>query len=270
MKRLSIYSAACFTLLNLTAAQGQTSFEISFANFVSSSDFDGTNSSVGSWYDGKEGLVFTSVFSDGTKSVGATLAATSAYSPRNEGLNGTAGTNDVQINQRRDNSVSFTLSLFDEATGNLIDSSFLGGEYGYSLSFYDIDGIASEGLDQITSYDHSSYLYLKDSLLDVTTSGNSVTATANGTINDIPNPSSSTVTLTAAQESAMIVFGFENIAQADFTYTIVGGNSNTQRNAFIDGGDFTTFAGETIPEPTSALLIGLGSIALLVHRGTRA
>ena len=64
----------------------------------------------------------------------------------------------------------------------------------------------------------------------------------------------------------MIVFGFFNEAEVDFRYSIVGGAINNQRSAFIDGGDFVVFQGQTIPEPSLGLFRGLFALCVACFR----
>ncbi|MGJ8654946.1 MAG: PEP-CTERM sorting domain-containing protein [Akkermansiaceae bacterium] len=254
-----------------TSVQAESDYSISFANYLSGTSFDSPNSfDAGDWYDGLDGLVYSDVIPDSEFDVGAILVATSVYTPHTESLNGNNGGDDAFINMKRDNSVDFSFTLYDTATGNIVDTDFFGEDFKYSLVFYDLDGSPTGGLEQITSYDHSSWQKLETSIIDVVEDGNTATATTNGSNNNVPNAYAETTNLTEEQQSAAIVFDYENKGSIDLTYTIVGGATNNQRNLFIDADDFTVFTlpteTSTVPEPSSALLIGMSSLFLISRR----
>ncbi|MGJ8654947.1 MAG: PEP-CTERM sorting domain-containing protein [Akkermansiaceae bacterium] len=254
-----------------TSVQAESDYSISFANYLSGTSFDSPNSfDAGDWYDGLNGLVYSDVIPDSEFNVGAILAATSVYSPLNASINGNNNGDDAVINMRRDRSVDFTFTLYDTATGNMVDTDFFGDDFEYSLVFYDLDGTTSGGLEQITSYDHSGWQKLEASIIDVEEDGNVATATTNGSNNNIPNAFSATTDLTEEQQTAAIVFDYKNKGTVDLTYTIVGGDSNVQRNLSIDANDFKVFTlpteTSTVPEPSSALLIGMSSLLLISRR----
>ena len=257
--------------LLITNASAVTDYSISFENFVSNTKFDSQNSlNGGQWYDGITGLVYTDALSGSGFDVSAVLAATSTYYPRNASVNGNNGGDDAKINMRRDRGVDFTFSMYDNETGNIVDQDFFGDDFTYSLIFYDLDGTTIGGLEEVTSYDHSSWEKTDNSIINIVETSEKTIASTNGTINNIPNTTAATTTLTAEQQSSAILFNYENKGSVNLNFNIEGGDPQNQRNLAIDSNTFKIFTEATVssavPEPKLAMLLGMGVICMIFRK----
>jgi hypothetical protein len=254
----------CF--ITASAAHAALNLDIDFSNFVTGTEADQTNTATGEWYDGSTGLVFTDV----STGVGVIIEATSSYA-YNTNTSGSDGEN-AMINMQRSTSTDFTLTFYDQSTGQAVDTSFFGGDFSFSLSFFDLDGTEETGIEQVSMFNADSYTVLSSNSLDISEDDSgTVTAKAPGTTINVTNPSTGN-NLNSNQEAVMIVFNYTNISSIDFNYTISGGNINNVRNLLINGDEFTVFStGETdtivVPEArTTTALIGSFALTLAFLR----
>lgn len=242
-----------FSLVGLMVTHSPAAvFNVDFSDFDDMSDFDAG------------GLLFNDVFVGSSAVVDAQVIATSAYTPQAENNNGDVN-GDLRINLRVNSSVDFTINFFQDGTNTPITPAYLGlgpGEsFSYNLVVLDIDSNNSmTAIEGITSIDHDSLTLASNTRLlqpamEQPPTGVFLMSDNSG---EIPNPG--TDTLTSDQLSVTAEFGFTDQASIDFSYEVTGTATSGGRNFLIDGETFS------VPEPSSAILLGLASLTLGLRR----
>ncbi|MFC5051724.1 PEP-CTERM sorting domain-containing protein [Rubritalea spongiae] len=262
MKNFSSSSLYSLCLVSLLGSAHAASIDLNFGSVDKQTELnnDGTMS-------------FTApIANDGTTDIYALIVAETSYTQGGSGGSGSAA-DDVKINQAPNTTTNFTLTLYqNEELTEVYDP---GVSFSYDLFFYDIDGHNTEGdkyYDIVTVYTPSVVTYTTTTELTITNNADgSVTASGINT-NGVPGQDGLT-SFNQAQADVAASFTFTDTASVNFDYTIVNNYNSGQRNLLIDGGNLTfgTFDTDTttvtaVPEPSSTMLLGLGSLALILRR----
>jgi hypothetical protein len=269
-----IITPISISLLAANASLATVVLPLDFTNYVVGTQLDTRANAFGEWYDDKKGLIYQDIVDLGPSGpiIGAKIRAYDDYTTHKPEESGVlVDTNDAKVNMARGTSTLFRLSLFDQSTGAKIDTTTFGEDFSFSLSFYDLDGTTGvvSGIDQVTVFTTSQYTVLADNDLKITETVDSITALSEVNLNNVSIPDGS---MTIAQERINIVFDFTNQSDVDFSYTIVGGATDSSRNLFIDGDDYLEFSGPTttshiaVPEPSNYALLGISAVGFISRR----
>lgn len=202
---------------------------------------------------GSGSIIFNNVTSFMSRDVNLIVTADSNYAG-NGAFNGSINDDDLNIRLNAGISSTFTFNFVDSITGTsvVLDSFVLGA--------FDLDGNESLSLLSPATYT------VRDSTLLGIDSSDLSRVTFSGVSGEIDNVTDS-ANLTDEQETVAVNFEFNNLSQVQFEYTTSGtGNRNLQFGSnpnsefFTNGSTASTLA---VPEPSSALLLGLGAVGFM-------
>lgn len=228
--------------------------------------------------------------------INATLQVVSVFdaqTPSNHGsVTGThvGAEGDIRINSTAslantdpsniDNGGIFTLQLWDANIGDGFSTGYTNpSSYEWDLTFYDIDA-GTPNNNGFFTYDYlrlltaGTYTVSANTLLEIATLPDNSVSFSGEPVGVVPGQDGLGTPFTNRQINSTVQYNLVDTNSVTFEYAALrnGGNNlgTGGRNLLIDGGEISnvfdgvnTTTGTIIPEPTTALLVLIGSGALL-------